>query len=173
MISLFIIIPSFNVSSVCFESDLTLWTRTVIVFSDISFLLWKINHFVLDVHIQAMNFYVPLLHIIKISLYIEDYHVFIPLNLVYIYPCKNGFGFCRSKSITPCPAFKTLTIWTVDVHANAKGNGVCLMDVDIYSFFIVISVSHFSIGTKTFICLNKKVSLPLSQNFHQKSLHIP
>ena len=46
------------------------------------------------------------------------------------------------------------------------------MDGDADPFFIGISVSHFSIVTHEFSCLNKINSLLSSQLVHQQTLHI-
>ena len=45
-------------------------------------------------------------------------------------------------------------MWTVDAHANVKGNWVHFMDGDADPFFTEFSVSNFLVGTQEF-CLPK------------------
>ena len=47
------------------------------------FLLWKISHYISDIHIQVMHLYLPLLQIFKIPLYNNNYHKFLPYCAQY------------------------------------------------------------------------------------------
>ena len=75
---LFIILLPLNISSTCLGSDLTLLTRTVTLSPETAFfLLWKTNHFVSDIHIPAMHFYLPLSHTFYIPLENKNYQKFL------------------------------------------------------------------------------------------------
>ena len=55
--------------------------------------------------------------------------------------------------ITPSSKLKPWTLWTVDAHANVRGNWMRLMDGDAGPFYR-ISASHFWMETQEF-CLSR------------------
>ena len=97
--------------------------------------------------------------------------VFTLLSAAYVCPDDpNNFCFCKSKSVTPCSKLRPWTLLTVDAHANDNKNWVHLMDGDAVPFLIE---SQFqSQFFHSFVCLNKMISLLLSQLVHQKTIYI-
>ena len=136
--SLFIILSSETISFICFESYRTLWTKAVIVLSDMLFTSIVENKSFCVRHSYSDNS--------CLFTFIADFsnssrqrrlsQVFTLLIAVYICPGPNSFCFLRSKSITPWYKLKPWTLWTVNAHANVKGNWVRLIDGDADPFFI-------------------------------------
>ena len=111
IIALLIIILWLIISLACFERDLTLWTRIIIVLSKIILLFnIKINHFLSVVYTQVMHFYLLLLQIFWISLYNKYYHKFLPYWVQYIFGLDQMiFAFadqnqqCLVLNVNPAP----------------------------------------------------------------------
>ena len=63
------------------------------------------------------------------------------MSEVYVCPDPNEFCFWISNSVTLCSKLEPWNLWTVDAHADVKGNLVRLMDGDTNTF---LSHTHVS-----------------------------